>query len=221
VAPGAAEQSGCTDVAAQPGTKVVLVACDLWIWRSVNRGVTWRAVGPTRYPLPLFSRTVPPRIESVAFDLTRLGVAVATALRATGQRPQLWRSTNAGRTWRKVATPNVSRVPVVRTAPATGAIRVTAGAGQIIAGPYTSAGAGVYLASANGGVTWSIQPLEVGVPGNDPPNSARPDPGRAAGSATGLFMPVPTGKEQIWGFRPANPLWSAISFYVPPAPPTA
>ena len=213
------KQSGCTDVAAQPGTKVVLVACDFWIWRSVNRGATWRRVGPTPYPLPRFSGAVPPQIEGVAFDRTRPGVAVATALRSRGQRPQLWRSTNAGRTWQKVATPNVSRVPMDGSAPGLGAIRVTAGAGPFVVGPFSSAGKDVFLASADGGVTWSIQPLDVGLAGGDRYDPARPDPARATGSATALFMPVPFGQQQIWGFRSTNPLWGAISFYVPPAPP--
>ena len=213
------EATGCTDVDAQPGTKVVLATCDMWVRRSVNRGATWRPAGPTRFPLPLFSRGIPPRFESLAFDPSHPAVVVATALRPRGQQPQLWRSTNAGRRWRKVATPNVSRVPVGRTAPGIGAIRVTAGAGQIIVGPFTSAGKPVFLASADGGATWSIQPLDAGLPSNDPPDPAIPDPARAAGSSSGLFMPIPTGKERIWGYRSASPLWGAISFYVAPAPP--
>lgn len=212
------QASTCTDVDAQPGTAVVLATCGMWIRRSVNRGATWRPVGPTRYPLPLFSRAIPPRFESLAFDPTRPGVVIATALRPRGQRPQLWRSTNAGRTWRKVATPAVSRLPGAGTPPQVGAVRVTAGAGQVIAGPLTSGGAAVYLTSADGGVTWSIQSLELGLPSDYPPRPARPDPTRAVGSTTGLFMPVPTGREQIWGYRAASPLWGAINFYVPPPP---
>lgn len=209
--------SGCTDVDSRPGTTVVLATCNLWVWRSVNRGSTWRPVGPTRYPLLRYALV--PRFESLAFDPTRPGVAVAAALRPRGQRPQLWRSTNNGRTWRRVATPDVSRTPGFGFKPTVGTVRVTAGAGQFVAGPFTSAGASVFLASADGGVTWSAKPLPADLPTSDQGVPATPDVTRAAGSATGLFMPVPHGGEQIWGVRTTSPLWAAISFYVPPPPP--
>jgi hypothetical protein len=212
----------CTDVDAQPGTAVVLATCHYWIYRSVNRGATWRRVGPTRFPLP--DRAPPrgggpPDFESLAFDPAHPGVVVATAVRARGQRPQLWRSTNSGRTWRTVAAPNVSRAPLVAGPRLeSGDIRVTAGAGQIIVGPFASAGAPVFLVSGDGGVTWSIHPLPTTLPGRYS-NPEIPDPARAAGSATALFMPIRYGKEQIWGYRSTSPLWGAMSFFTPPPPP--
>jgi hypothetical protein len=193
----------------------VLAACGYHIWRSVNAGATWRAVGPSPYPLPeKFGRI--PIFESVAFDPTRRGVVVATAELFATDRPQIWRSINAGRTWRRVAAPVVSRRLPPNRSPRWGLIHVTAGAGRIIAGPYARGSTRVMLSSSNGGVSWTVEPLNTLLPSVGPGSAGSPDPASASGSASALFMPVRQGEGQVLAYRTGAAGWAPLTFFAPP-----
>lgn len=210
---------GCTSVATQPGTRVVLAACGFHIWRSTNAGVTWRPAGPTPYPLPDNFRRAVPIFESVTFDPTRPGVAVANVDMFTTNRPQIWRSVNGGRTWKRAVVPNVSRRLPPGRPPTSGQIRVTAGAGLIVAGPYARSSARVMLSSSNGGVTWKADPLDTLLPGGPQGGSAMPDPTLASGSAPALFMPVRRAPGQVLVARAGAAGWTPLTFFTPPLPP--
>lgn len=209
---------GCTSVTTQPGTRVVLAACGFHLWRSVNAGATWRATGPTPYPLPDNFRRVPPIFESVTFDPTHRGLAIANVDMFVNNRPQIWRSVNGGRTWKRIATPVVSRRLPPGRPPTSGRIRITAGGGRIIAGPYARGSTAVMLSSSNGGITWAVEPLNTLLPGAG--QGATPDPASAAGSAPALFMPVRRGADHVLAYRFGAAGWTPLTFFTPlPAPP--
>jgi photosystem II stability/assembly factor-like uncharacterized protein len=171
------------------------------LWRSRDRGATWRRIGP-----------VP--VDAVAFTDDDHGYGVSGEASSDGRPGPIYRTADGGRTWTRAARPCPAGAPDTRAvafvSASTGWVSCTGGAG----GAW---GAKAIARTTDGGGTWSVVAAGYLPPGS-PHDVGRLDPYGQGGDlafaedGAGLLM---TGRGAQYRSEDAGVTWHAMRPFAP------